>query len=308
MERPVASRRVAPARLPCLNSLPQSHPICLRSISMIDPLLTDAKRSRPEWISWLAHVRLLTFCLQHSFTKDDLGVCDRLAEEYFAKFTLVPSYRHACLRAAPLRASPPSLPRACRALSHARESLAAALTRTHSACRGFAKPKHHCIRKGHLSKYLRLYGPFRFVWCMPYEAFLQVLKRLFDMQNYKIAPYSVGTLWARKRAYHLSQGGGSAWQTESFVASTDIMQGQELVHACAISSFLHTAATTVDRGIYAARMLHTFAREKMEVSERDWVLLMEHGQGRSWIAQVSEMAHVWKFIVGQAANAQGKVR
>lgn len=143
---------------------------------------------------------------------------------------------------------------------------------------------------------------------MPYEAFLQVLKRLFDMQNYKIAPHSVGTLWARKRAYHLSQGGGSSWQTESFIASTDILQGQGLFDARAISTLLQSAATTVDRGIYAARMLHTFTREKMEISERDWVLLIEHGQGRSWIAQVSEMAHVWKFIVGQAANAQGKVR
>ena len=39
----------------------------------------------------------------------------------------------------------------------------------------YHKPKHHTIR--HLSKYMKLYGPFRGVWTLLCEAFLQPLKR-----------------------------------------------------------------------------------------------------------------------------------
>ena len=53
---------------------------------------------------------------------------------------------------------------------------------------GFDKPKHHFLK--HLSKYLERFGPFRTYWCMPWEAFLQILKRMFHMTNYKSAPTS----------------------------------------------------------------------------------------------------------------------
>ena len=37
-------------------------------------------------------------------------------------------------------------------------------------------------------------------WCMPWEAFLQILKRMFSMTNYKSAPESVGNMWSLKAA------------------------------------------------------------------------------------------------------------
>lgn len=61
-----------------------------------------------------------------------------------------------------------------------------------------AKPKHHTLH--HLVKYLDLYGPFRQMWCMPFEMFLQRLKQYCEMSNFQSVPYSVLCKWAMSRA------------------------------------------------------------------------------------------------------------
>ena len=75
-----------------------------------------------------------------------------------------------------------------------------------------AKPKHHTLI--HLMKYLDLYGPFRQMWCMPFEMFLQLLKKYCEMSNFQTVPYSVLRKWALSRA--LKQSGPGA-QTSSML-------------------------------------------------------------------------------------------
>ena len=52
---------------------------------------------------------------------------------------------------------------------------------------GFEKPKMHLPQ--HLGDVLSEFGPFRAYWCLPFEGFLKMLKRLFRMSNWKSAPY-----------------------------------------------------------------------------------------------------------------------
>ena len=66
------------------------------------------------------------------------------------------------------------------------------------------RPKHHMLK--HLRKYIELYGPFRAFWCMSDEAFLQRLKKLFKVCNYKSAPNTVLTMWNQRRALRFRKG------------------------------------------------------------------------------------------------------
>ena len=129
---------------------------------MISPLLSAEQQRRPSWISWTAHVRLLTFVLRHSFTPADLDTLDVLINDYDAKFHL--AYKGA-----------------------------------------YRRPKHHMLR--HLRKYIELYGPPRAFWCMSGEAFLQRLKKLFKVCNYKSAPNTVLTMWNQRRALRFRKQG-----------------------------------------------------------------------------------------------------
>ena len=125
-------------------------------------------------------MRLLTFCLKHQYTRDDVRAVGTLKDEYLRAFRAVPQY----------------VP--------------------------WEKPKHHFLE--HLAKYLELFGPFRDYWCMPWEAFLQILKRLFSMTNYKSAPQTVGMLWSLKAARGLKSGARIAWfGTSSWPISAPVL-------------------------------------------------------------------------------------
>lgn len=100
------------------------------SIALIAPLLSPQAQQSPKWISWKAHVRLVSFCMRNCFdARSDPDHLDMLINDFDSKF---------------------------------------------DAAYGtpYRKPKHHCIK--HLTKYLRLLGPFRNFWCMGFEGFLQV--------------------------------------------------------------------------------------------------------------------------------------
>ena len=59
----------------------------MNSVAMIDPLLDDEDRKRSKWISWKAHVRLLSFCLRHSYMPSDAALLDPLVQDYLHKFS-----------------------------------------------------------------------------------------------------------------------------------------------------------------------------------------------------------------------------
>lgn len=61
--------------------------MCVRSIDLIEPLLTHQERGRSSWISWKAHVRLATFSLRFSYDRTSDGDhLDMLVKDYDAKF------------------------------------------------------------------------------------------------------------------------------------------------------------------------------------------------------------------------------
>lgn len=60
---------------------------------MFEPLLSGTARDEPEWKSWVAHVTLVTFCLQHEYRwPEDGRVCELLVDRYLAAFDAVPGY------------------------------------------------------------------------------------------------------------------------------------------------------------------------------------------------------------------------
>ena len=71
---------------------------------MLEPLLDEAARERPSWISWKAHVRLAAFVLRFSYNAQRDGVlCDRLINDFDQKFDLayLESHRkpkHHCIK------------------------------------------------------------------------------------------------------------------------------------------------------------------------------------------------------------------
>ena len=75
------------------------------------------------------------------------------------------------------------------------------------------KPKFHL--GDHLGESLLEHGPFRAYWCMWGEAFLQYLKRLFNMTNYRGAAYTVATTWAAKAKQRYRDPECVAWHQDS---------------------------------------------------------------------------------------------
>lgn len=60
---------------------------------MFESLLSEAARQLPEWKSWVAHVTLVTFCLQHEYRwPEDGKVCERLVSNYLVAYDAVPDY------------------------------------------------------------------------------------------------------------------------------------------------------------------------------------------------------------------------
>ena len=58
----------------------------LNSVALIDPLLDSNDRKRTSWISWKAHVRLLSFCLRYEYAPSDGDVLVCLVNDFLTKF------------------------------------------------------------------------------------------------------------------------------------------------------------------------------------------------------------------------------
>ena len=70
--------------------------------------------------------------------------------------------------------------------------------------RGYERPKHHFL--SHLPAALHRFGPFRGFWCMPWEAFLQLIKRMLECSNFRNVAYFICNFWSMMTALRLSTG------------------------------------------------------------------------------------------------------
>ena len=64
-------------------------------------------------------------------------------------------------------------------------------------------------------------GPFRHFNCLWGEAYIQILKAMFRMTNWKSAPYDVAVHWATKSVMHYRNPNRGSWYEDSVTPSTE---------------------------------------------------------------------------------------
>jgi hypothetical protein len=64
----------------------------VRSIEVLEPLLTPSMRQHPAWASWVKLVELWSLVLQHELQVSDIERIDDLQYEHAQLFALVPEY------------------------------------------------------------------------------------------------------------------------------------------------------------------------------------------------------------------------
>ena len=67
----------------------ETQTFAIHSITILEPLLTDAGKSNPAWICWLKHREVLQFTLQHAFERSDLPRLAALMDEHSELFAKV---------------------------------------------------------------------------------------------------------------------------------------------------------------------------------------------------------------------------
>jgi hypothetical protein len=154
---------------------------------------------------------------------------------------------------------------------------------------GYAKPKLHPPK--HLGRQLKELGPPRVLWCYPWEAFLQMLKRIFEMSNYKSACYQAGVFWAVKSVMNYRDPQRASWHEDVLDPVSDgswstvgaQMEGQ---------SALLLALQREPEGVNRVRSLRSVRRMRCRVAVGDWVLLQDLEGCISIIARVRDIMQV----------------
>ena len=136
--------------------------------------------------------------------------------------------------------------------------------------KGYEKPKFHPA--DHLATALDEFGPFRAFWCMPWESYLQILKRMFDMTNWKSAPWSVAKHWATKSVMHYRDPARGTWYTDAVVPESDWTCD---VPSLARSSQLLSALLKLGETLQSVRVISRVTRGPDEVRRGDWVVVRQ---------------------------------
>ena len=141
--------------------------------------------------------------------------------------------------------------------------------------KGRQKPKFHL--PDHLADALKEQGPWRAYWCMWGEGFLQYLKALFEMTNYKGAAVTVATLWAAKAVQRYRNPHRTAWHEDSVEPTLpdDFLPCAKLLPP--MSTFM--ATSTSREWPLNARHLSAFTRERVTIYLQDWLLVSVSGLG-----------------------------
>ena len=131
------------------------------------------------------------------------------------------------------------------------------------------------------------FGSFRAVWCMPWEAYLKILKRMFRRCNWKSAPYTVAKDWATKSVMHYRDASRASWHENQVEASSEHYYNLEpLVKTSALVRHLVAHSSPV-----SIRYLHCVTRGRDEVRVRDWILLRESDKPNR-VAYLAQMVQV----------------
>jgi len=110
---------------------------------------------------------------------------------------------------------------------------------------------------------------------MSWEAFLQLLKKMFRICNWQSAPYTVAKHWAAKSVMHYRDPARGSWFSDEVQPTSEFSVA---VAALAKRSKLVAALLGVTGGPPSAiRFLRSVTRGPDEVRLRDWVLMEQDG-------------------------------
>ena len=150
---------------------------------------------------------------------------------------------------------------------------------------------------------LEEHGLFRATWCMPEEAFLKIMKKMFRMgNNWKDAPYRVALHWSAKSVMHYRDPSRASWFDNEVVPSSEFSTtSDEIAKIAKTSQLIKVLLSVREERPSSSRFLRCVSRGRMEVRQGDWVLLEERGQPPR-VGCIDQMAQVVK----QSMNASGE--
>ena len=157
--------------------------------------------------------------------------------------------------------------------------------------RGYEKPKQHLL--DHLTELLDDFGLFKAVWCMHFEHYVQVLKRIFEITNYKAAPMAVCNFWATKSVLHYRDSKRASWVEADVEPDGDFLlswaPGSSAYDNSRFLQILVHMQLDACR-IQAARFLRSVRRGGDLVRLHDTVLVRRGVQ--AWVGRVDEMVEL----------------
>jgi hypothetical protein len=130
-------------------------------------------------------------------------------------------------------------------------------------------------------------GPFRHYSCLWGEAYIQVLKAMFRITNWKSAPYDVAVHWATKSVMHYRNSKRGSWYEDSVTASTAFCFDLK-----SLNSPLAAALIAAEPRVHALRFVSAFRRGADEVHLSDWIIVDMIDASHSMSARVDSIAQI----------------
>jgi hypothetical protein len=137
------------------------------------------------------------------------------------------------------------------------------------------------------AKVLGELGPFRHFNCLWGEAYIQVLKAMFRITNWKSAPYDVAVHWATKSVMHYINPKRGTWYEDSVTPSTEFYYDLKL-----LKSPLADALIVTEPHIQSLRFVSELRRGSDVVHLNDWIIADSSDAACSMSARVDSIAQI----------------
>ena len=131
-------------------------------------------------------------------------------------------------------------------------------------------------------------GPFRHFNCLWGEAYIQVMKAMFRITNWKSAPYDVAVHWATKSVMHYRNPQRGSWYEDLVQPSTEFYFD---LKALALQSPLADAVLCMEPSANAMRFVSEFRRGPDVVRLSDWIIA-DRPDVRSMSGRVDSIAQI----------------
>ena len=148
----------------------------------------------------------------------------------------------------------------------------------------YGKPKFHLGE--HFGEVLGELGPFRHFNCLWGESYVQVLKAMFRITNWKSAPYDVAVHWATKSVMHYRSVKRGSWYEDVVTPSSEFHFDLK-----ALQSPLANALLRSEHSVRSLRFVSEFRRGPETVCLNSWIIA-EMPDVHSISARVDSIAQV----------------